>query len=700
MPHRSLQPETNDNSDLLPGQKLILDAGFMESGQSWLLEMPTGSGKTWLSEQAINHVLQQGRKAIYVAPIKALTQNQYTDWAYRFGADNVGILDSDHELNAAEIAAVQLLVTTPESLESCLRQPQTHLMWLRQLSLLVIDEIDLINDGWRGARLEGAILQLQLLNPLLRVIGITATLGDERALRTWLGAAFVRTTHRAVPLDWQQIRFWTAAEKQSRAVQYVLNTVQQQHQCLIFCQSRQRTELLGQVLLEKGIPTLWHHAGLAPVERAEAEDAFQFGKVQVLCATTTLAMGVNLPAREVLIYDTQRPDGNGDFAPMPKRELIQMAGRAGRPGFDERGTVTLLVHEKEVGHWRDVHQSLLLPIRSALADPALLTERVLTAINGQYVRTSAQLQRFLNCTLAAQQDLLPDVPELLQDMQTSGMIAAVEGKFTTTSLSDLAIRYYLQPSTASHFQRLLQVEELWLFDLLLVVCSCPDFAPLLPVRQEQVSQSEVCLASVATVFLQSQETLEEYLRLPQEALLKVVYTACALYTWTVCGDVEETASTLYCAYPQDLLKAIASAQRLLEALLELCTVIELPTTTVDRTEGTTTPTRLEALLKMVTHGFNPEESTLLSVPGVAPAQAKQLIRLGIRSVKQLGQTDPQALVRLQGVGAKTRTKLVRYARVVAKQLPNFSEPCSVDNCQHSVKTLRRLWIKVQTNWNR
>jgi len=685
--------ESNSTRALLPGQALIIDAGFLESGQSWLLEMPTGSGKTWLSEQAIGYVLQQRRKAVYVAPIKALTQNQYTDWCYRFGTDNVGILDSDHAIKADAIADVQLLVTTPESLESLLRQPQAYMDWIRQLSLLVVDEIDLINDGWRGARLEGAILQLQLLNPLLRVIGITATLGDERDLRTWLGAAFVRTTHRAVPLDWQQIRFWTGAEKQNRAVQYVLNAVERQHQCLVFCQSRQRTELLGQVLLAKGIPALCHHAGLDPNARAEAEAAFQDGKALVLCATTTLAMGVNLPAREVLIYDTQRPDGSGDFVPMPSRELIQMAGRAGRPGYDERGTVTLLVHEREVNHWQGVHQSLLVPIRSALVDRALVTERVLTAINGQYARTSVQLQRFLERTLAAQQGLLPDVPQLLSDMQASGMLVCTDGKFTTTSLSELAVRHYLQPSTASHFQRCLQVEPLYLFDLLLIVCSCPDFAPLLPVKQEQVTQSEVCLMGLTTSLMQSPEALETHLQLLQAVLLKVVYTACVVHTWTVCGDVVETGETMSAGYPQDVLKAIVCAQRLLEALLELCTVIELPA-------HADTPARLEALLPMVTHGFNPDERTLLSVPGVTPAKAKQLIRIGIHSAQQLSQAEPQALSNLQGFGVKTRHKLVGYARAVAPQLIALSEPCSADKGQQSIKTLRRLWIKAQTNWNR
>ena len=690
---QTLTAATTDTRSLLPGQQLILDAGFLESGQSWLLEMPTGSGKTWLSEQAIGYALQQRRKAVYVAPIKALTQNQYADWSYRFGADHVGILDSDHALNAEAIADVSLLVTTPESLESLLRQPQAYMDWIRQLALLVVDEIDLINDGWRGARLEGAILQLQLLNPLLRVIGITATLGDETDLRNWLGAAFVRTTHRAVPLDWQQIRFWTGAEKQTRALQYISNAIERQHQCLVFCQSRQGTERLGQVLLDQGIPTLCHHAGLEANERAEAEAAFQDGKALVLCATTTLAMGVNMPAREVIIYDTQRPDGNGNFVPMPKRELIQMAGRAGRPGFDDRGTVTLLVHEKEVGHWKDVHQQVLQPLRSALVEPALLTERVLTAINGQYARTNLQLQRFLGRTLAAQQGLLPDVSKLLVDMQTSGMLVCTDGKFTTTSLSDLAVRHYLQPTTASHFQRLLQVEALSLFDLLLVVCSCPDFAPLLPVKQEQVNQSEGCLASLANTFLQSPETLEDHLQLPQAVLLKVVYTACTLHTWTVCGDVVETADTMHCAYPQDVLKAIVSAQRLLEALLELCTVLELPA-------NTATPVRLEALVKMVEHGFSADEITLLSVPGMSPAKAKQIIGFGIHSAQQLGQTNPTVLSDLPGFGVKTRTKVVQYAKAVAKQLTALSEPQHAEAVQRSVKTLRRLWIKSQTNWNR
>jgi len=278
-------------------------------------------------------------------------------------------------------------------------------------------------------------------------------------------------------------------------------------------------------------------------------------------------------------------------------------------------------------------------------------------------------------------------------MQTSGMLVCTDGKFTTTSLSELAVRHYLQPSTASHFQRCLQVEPLYLFDLLLIVCGCPDFAPLLPVKQEQVTQSEVCLTGLTTSLMQSQEALETHLQLPQAVLLKVVYTACVMHTWTVCGDVVETGETLSAGYPQDVQKAIVCAQRLLEALLELCTVIELPA-------HADTPARLEALLPMVTHGFNLDERTLLSVPGVTPAKAKQLIRVGIHSAWQLGQTAPSALAYVPGFGVKTRSKVVQYARAVAKQLPPLSELHNPDHCQRSVMTLRRLWIKSQTNWGR
>jgi|SRR5579883_353443 len=682
---------TPSTQTLLPGQALILDAGFRESGQSWLLDMPTGSGKTWLAAQAIDYALQQGRRAIYVAPIKALTQNQYTDWCYQFGTEHVAILDSDHELKTEALTDVRLLVTTPESLESCLRQPQGYLPWIRQLSLVVVDEIDLIGDGWRGARLEGAIIALQLLNPVLRIVGITATLGDESDLRHWLSAAFVRTTHRAVPLEWQQIRFWTAAEKQSRAVQYIGRAVSQGHQCLVFCQSRQRTEILMQALQARGIDSQCHHAGRDPQERVAVEAAFQAGKTAVLCATATLAMGVNLPAREVIIYDTQRPDGNGSFGPLPRRELIQMAGRAGRPGFDARGTVTVLIHEKEVDYWRDTHRQAFQPLQSALADPTLLTERILTAINGQYAVTLPQLRRFLGRTLAAQQGCLPAIAPLLEAMQTAGMVICTDGKLTTTSVSDLAVRHYLQPATASHLQRLLQVEAAHLFDLLLGVCGCPDFTPLLFVRQEQVTQAEQCLETVTSTLLLSEDTLETHLPLPQGVLVQVIYTACVLHTWTVYGDIQATAQALSCPYAQDVQKGVESAQRLLEALLELCTV-------TDRVSPSTVA-RLAALVPMVTHGFTAAESTLLAVPGVTPTTAKRLIAHGVHSAQALGQTEPQALAQLKGFSRKRKT-IIRYAQSVATQLPDLSEPHHPDHSGDGVRTLRRLWIKAQTNWNR
>src|SRR5439155_402820 len=154
----------------------------------------------------------------------------------------------------------------------------------------------------------------------------------------------------------------------------VCRCVGQGGKSLVFVQSRRRAEALSRFLSEQGLRARHHHAGLDHASRKDIEDGFRGGESDVLVATSTLEMGLNLPVRQVVLYDLQFFDG-GEFRPLPTNQVWQRIGRAGRPGLDPSGEAVLLTptwDRAADGYSRGVFE----PVRSGLCHPRYLAEQV------------------------------------------------------------------------------------------------------------------------------------------------------------------------------------------------------------------------------------------------------------------------------------------------------------------------------------
>jgi helicase len=218
-----------------------------------------------LAEQAIFSTLRSGRRAIYLTPLRALANELLERWRTTFQGFEVGVFTGEYGQRHAHpmpFEKARLLIMTPERLDACTRHWRTLWAWLPEVDLLVVDELHLLGDRGRGARLEGALLRVRRLNPFLRVLGLSATLGNRSELAEWLNGVHFGSEWRPISVTWRCVRYQRATDKPRILREVVDGCLSSGGQSLVFVQSRRRAEELARELIESGVAAGHHHAGL------------------------------------------------------------------------------------------------------------------------------------------------------------------------------------------------------------------------------------------------------------------------------------------------------------------------------------------------------------------------------------------------------------------------------------------------------
>lgn len=659
---------------LSAAQQEIMDAGLLTSGFNCVLQMPTGSGKTWLAMQAIEDVLKRKQRAIYLTPLRALASELLPQWQQHFDQAKVGIFTGDFGVPGRRypvaFGEADILIMTPERLDACTRNWRTHWHWLPEVDLIVVDEFHLLGDGQRGARLEGTLLRMRRLNPFARIVCLSATMGNRSELADWLGAVDYVSTQRPIPLDWQLLRYRKAEEKPALLADALIRNVESGGKSLVFVQSRRRAEILSRQLCELGMRANHHHAGLNHATRQQVEEDFRSQHTDVLVATSTLEMGINLPVRQVVLYDLQAFDGV-DFGPLSTNVVWQRAGRAGRRGLDESGEVLLVAPnwDKEAARYRLANFE---PIRSELNHARSLAEQVIAEVASGLARTESQLTVALSQSLAAHQQVLPDVGHIIEQMVEAGMICqrnsvedaeseqqCPEPIFKATRLGRIAVRHFLAPEAVLRFKRVLDREiELTFLDLLIVAAASDDCQPVLPVDFEDLDGVASSLSSEPSTLLQlNRAALVDLLGIDGKRLLSAFNMALVMRSWTRQEDAECVAEEHNC-YPFEIGRLVESTERL---LLVLCAVYQPPKNDVESNEVpdeqshpdpeyVSTLERAKALCQMVSAGLDETTVTLTFVPKLGPKLARRLSDAGIDDIEMLAQAEVEELLPIHGIG--------------------------------------------------
>ncbi|UGS25418.1 DUF3516 domain-containing protein [Microbacterium resistens] len=349
------------------------------SGQNLILSTPTGTGKSLVAVAAHFAALADGRRTYYTAPIKALVSEKFFALVDVFGAEKVGMVTGDSAVNAD----APIVCCTAEILANlALREgPQAD------VGQVVMDEFHFYGDPDRGWAWQVPLLTL----PQAQFVLMSATLGDVTALaadltrRTGRETAVVTGVERPVPLHFSYettpihetiddllhtdrapvyvVHFAQAAamERAQALASAKIATREQRDEIADLIGGFRFTTSFGKTLsrlLRLGIGV--HHAGMLPKYRRLVEQLAQRGLLRVICGTDTLGVGINVPIRTVLLTALTKFDGTR-MRHLTAREFHQIAGRAGRAGFDTAGTVIAQAPEHETEN--------LAAIRKAGDDP-------------------------------------------------------------------------------------------------------------------------------------------------------------------------------------------------------------------------------------------------------------------------------------------------------------------------------------------
>ncbi|RRJ28346.1 DEAD/DEAH box helicase [Halocatena pleomorpha] len=517
---------------------------ILEREENVVVSAPTASGKTALAELAICKTLKAAGTALFLAPLRALTNEKEREWE-RFEelGYSVYVVTGERDFNSRKAERADILVMTPEKADSATRKhDSSRYQFIRNVDCCVIDEVHLLDSDRRGSVLEVTVARLRrLCDP--RIVALSATMPNVDDVAGWLDAVPETTfqfgeDYRPIPLS-AEVRTYTHGDnpfadkyrRLYRALDLAEPHIRDGGQALMFVASRQDTrqaaEKARDELASRDVPigargeydfhtetqtltndtlrksvldgVAFHHAGLSREDKTHVEQWFRRGDIQLLFSTSTLAWGVNLPARCVVIRDTKLHDpleGEVDMSPL---DVLQMLGRAGRPGYDDAGYAYVVCDRADAESYRTLLQDGT-PIESRLADDLathLNAEIALGTIGDlndvmEWLETTFYFVRARRASTYDSGEQLRDTArETLSSLVTDGFVKTDERHIEPTPLGQLTSRYYLRLDTAARFDTLCKRDAVTEADVLETVAGATEFDSVSARQSEREAISAV-----------------------------------------------------------------------------------------------------------------------------------------------------------------------------------------------------------------
>jgi replicative superfamily II helicase len=334
---------------------------FIEKDVNGLVAASTSAGKTVTAELFGSYAIRKlKKKFIFLCPLRALANEKYQDWtnpSHHFSDLKISILTGDYkgDIEQANFDDSDVIIMTSEMLNHKLRVSAKNKKFIIETGVLCVDESHLLTVDGRGDHLESALMNFAKISPETRIILLSATMPNVNEIAKWMADSLngketfilvskyrpCKLNIHSVPYDDQSTIRPPAYEMIDGVCKFI--TKFSADKFLVFAHTKKMGELIINALASRNIESKFHNANLNKDQRQQLEDRFKNDKsLRVLIATSTLAYGLNLPARRVVIAGVHR-----GTEIVPSYDILQMVGRAGRPAFDPEGDAYVLYPESQ-----------------------------------------------------------------------------------------------------------------------------------------------------------------------------------------------------------------------------------------------------------------------------------------------------------------------------------------------------------------
>lgn len=660
------------NFDLYPHQQEALSK--LKDHRNLIVTVPTAAGKTLIAYAAIFDMIRTGKKCLYIVPLKALAFEKYEEMkALRKLGVRLTIATGDYDASASFIRNYDIVVCTSEKADSMIRHDPSMLF---DVGLIVADEAHLIGDPSRGPRLEMVLTTARVANPDTMILALSATISNPEDICEWLDSNIVASDFRPVKLKrgvlyGNMTIFEDESSKESSGdvvLETIASTVNDGGQCLLFVSSRKKAEELASKIalflqdrLEGKGPSLsleddpygdkinsclagrtcFHHAGLSNPVRSGIESFFKTRDLLVLVATPTLAAGVNLPARCVIIRDITRYQ-NGRSEYLPAREIFQMLGRAGRPKYDTEGYAYLYAaSSNSFRKAMDYFSMEIEPTMSGSGSPDQIRFNTLALVAMGMGNSADEIGNFYRNTLFAFQNPISNAESIISAsirfLSENGLISDRGGRLIATEFGKATADLYLNPESAIILMDYLKgkhSEELALFNL----ARCPDMITI-NANNDDYAMAEYFLDKVGTT---------DY----DDSDYSAAKTAMLLKEW-----ISETPMRSICEQfrvgPGDVQSVANSADWLSYSLARLANSFKPEI----RKE-------LDNLNFRIKEGVREEIIPLTLIPGIGRVRARRLYSAGLTSLEMISTAEEAAISKIYGFSSKLSRDVIASAKSI------------------------------------
>jgi len=693
-------------SELYPTQEEAVKGNVLV-GENMLLTTPTASGKTLIAIlTAGKTILEKGGKIVYLSPLRALAKEKYEEFKIfktleKLNGDNIRVVLSsgDYDSSNKYLRNGDIIILTNEKFDSLLRH---GIPWIDEVKLFIADEVHLVGDTYRGPTLETILTKILSLAPEAQILALSATIRNAKELAKWLGARLVDTQWRPVKLIegvylYGEIFYSDDTTKKIDStnrgipIDIAADTVKYGGQSLIFTETRRRSvslalksaEVVPKYLTKDDIKkasnmarkilftgeetelsrklsravehgAAFHHAGLNPKHRQLIEEGFRSGVVKILTSTSTLAAGVNLPARRVVLSSLFRYNSDlGGQTHISVLDYKQMCGRAGRPKFDTVGETVLpsLTEEEADDIYARYVKGEPEPIYSQLARKGALRTHILAAISTLPGMTDSEMDMLFFKTLFANQNSSDTVKRKMNaaiDFLITENLIEMRGKrFLATEFGKRISMLYIDPVTGIEFRQAIRYAERsssQITGILHLIVTVPDFTPRFFMRKVDLENANLFLEDHKSEFIipiPEGSDFESY-----DEFLQQFRALMALSHW-IDEASEEMILKQFGIEPGDLHRAVENADWLLYSLAEVCKIIGRTNFLIE----------IDLLRRRIKYGVKSELLSLTTLEGIGRVRARSLFNAGLRNLAKLRTTSYNQIASVEKIGPAVARKI-------------------------------------------